>query len=375
MTDALFVEIIGAIYQAAHDQTVWPDVVEKLRTLLQGSRACLVRIGPDRRPGDLIAPSNDPAFQDRYMAEFLDEPNIIEDTLLRAPVGLVYHDLDRIGRETLRDSRLWNEWMAPQDMYGGLTVKLYEFGSSAWFFDVQRGRDQPPFTSSDVGLLESVTPHLRRALELSRSIGLSKLSWATLQHLPIGLMVVDSAQHVAALNAPAERILAAAGAALSVRRGILAAASPQKNAQLQRFLADACAASHSADHAAGGDIMFGELDGDGAPLLALSICPARVGDIPTLAPCAIVILRKIAPETPAGFVDELRRLFDLTPKEADIAAVLSSGRSLKDVAAGSGIKFSTARSHLERIFRKTGTKQQSQLVAVLKDVQLILQRE
>lgn len=373
MTDAL-IELVGLIYQSAHDQTVWPVVVERLRTLLQGSRACLVRTGPDRHPGDVIASSDDPAFQDRYVAEFVAEPNIVEATLARAPVGLVYHDLERIGRETLRASRLWNEWMAPQDMYGGLTVKLGEFGSSAWFFDVQRGRHQPQFTSSDIGLLQTLSPHLRRALELSRSIGLAKLSWATLQHLPIGLMVVDSSQRVAALNGPAERILADAGSFLSVRSGILAAAIPQKNAQIQRLIADACAASHSPDDAAGGDIMFGELDGAGAPLLALSICPARVGDLPTLAPCAIALLRRVTPETPAGFVDELRRLFDLTPKEAGIAAVLTSGRSLKEVAAGSGIKFSTARTHLDRIFRKTGTRQQSQLVAVLKDVQLIVQR-
>lgn len=375
MTDALIVEIIGSIYQSAHDQALWPVVVERLRGLLQGSKACLVRMGPDRRPGDLIAPSNDPAFQDRYVAEFVHEPNIVEAALVRAPVGLVYHDHERIGRETLRASRLWNEWMAPQDMHGGLSVKLGEFGSSAWFFDVQRSRDQPQFAAADVARLEAVVPHLQRALELSRSIGLSRLSWATLQHLPIGLMVVDSAQRVAALNEPAERILAGAGSSLSIRRGVLAAANAQKNAQLQRLVAEACAASHALGDRAGGDIMFGEIDGDGAPLLALSICPAPVEDMPTLAPSAIVILRRIAPESPAGFVDELRRLFDLTPKEAGIAAVLTSGRSLKEVAAGSGIKFSTARSHLERIFRKTGTRQQSQLVAVLKDVQLILQRE
>lgn len=62
----------------------------------------------------------------------------------------------------------------------------------------------------------------------------------------------------------------------------------------------------------------------------------------------------------------LMGLFDLTPSEVKLAAALAEGRSLQDAALGSGIQFSTARSYLEQIFRKTGTKQQSQLVALIK---------
>jgi DNA-binding CsgD family transcriptional regulator len=62
----------------------------------------------------------------------------------------------------------------------------------------------------------------------------------------------------------------------------------------------------------------------------------------------------------------LSGLFDLTPAEARLAASLASGQALKSAAEVSDIKFSTARSYLEQIFRKTGTNQQSQLVALLK---------
>jgi DNA-binding CsgD family transcriptional regulator len=65
----------------------------------------------------------------------------------------------------------------------------------------------------------------------------------------------------------------------------------------------------------------------------------------------------------------LHGLFDLSPAEARLAAALTAGDALKAVAANHGIKFSTARSYLENIFRKTGTHQQSQLVALLKSTQ------
>jgi DNA-binding CsgD family transcriptional regulator len=65
----------------------------------------------------------------------------------------------------------------------------------------------------------------------------------------------------------------------------------------------------------------------------------------------------------------LTGLFDLTPAEAKLATALTGGQSLKAAAIGSGVTFSTARTYLDRIYRKTGANQQSQLVALLKSVQ------
>lgn len=65
----------------------------------------------------------------------------------------------------------------------------------------------------------------------------------------------------------------------------------------------------------------------------------------------------------------LAGLFDLTPAEARLAATLSQGRPLKDAAASSNITVKTGRTYLERIFAKTGTRQQSQLVALLRNAE------
>ena len=62
----------------------------------------------------------------------------------------------------------------------------------------------------------------------------------------------------------------------------------------------------------------------------------------------------------------LTGLFDLTPAEVSLAAALAKGLSLKAAAVEAGLQFSTMRTYLNRIFRKTGTNQQSQLVALLK---------
>ena len=61
----------------------------------------------------------------------------------------------------------------------------------------------------------------------------------------------------------------------------------------------------------------------------------------------------------------LRGLFDLSPAEARLAAALASGLSLDAASAACGIRYSTARSYLERIFAKTGVHRQAELAALL----------
>lgn len=62
----------------------------------------------------------------------------------------------------------------------------------------------------------------------------------------------------------------------------------------------------------------------------------------------------------------LSALFDLTPAEARLAIALAAGKSLQATAAELGIEYTSARTYLSRIFGKTGTSQQSELVALLK---------
>ena len=58
-------------------------------------------------------------------------------------------------------------------------------------------------------------------------------------------------------------------------------------------------------------------------------------------------------------------LFGLTPREAALAARLVCGETLRDAARARFISIHTARTQLAQLFAKTGTGQQSQLVALL----------
>lgn len=72
---------------------------------------------------------------------------------------------------------------------------------------------------------------------------------------------------------------------------------------------------------------------------------------------------------------DLQQLYGLAPSEARLANLLMQGMSLEDCCDALGIRCSTGRTHLRRLFKKTGVRRQSQLVALLlKSIGLVQQR-
>jgi DNA-binding CsgD family transcriptional regulator len=354
---------IDAIYESVADSSQWQIAIERLRVMFNASTACLVRSGPDLQPGDAINSNPDPEFQLRYIEEHAPYPNIYAEALQAASVGSVYSDHSLVGADALHRSRFWNEWLAPQDMYGGLGCKLLALGPSFWIFDIQRGRNQDAFDANEAKLLDLIAPHLRRATELSRRLQSSQTLAFGYANLPFGVLFADSQLRVTHLNDVAEAILMKPGSAMRLKAGVLNTADLKMTAALQALVADACGLG-SNPAGTGGDLLLRGEAGD----VVVTISPAAGREMLQFphARQAVIHLRVLTLALPDHFEDQARRLFDLTPAEARLAAALASGVSLKDAAVHQGIKFSTARSYLESIFRKTRTRQQSQLVALLK---------
>jgi DNA-binding CsgD family transcriptional regulator len=58
----------------------------------------------------------------------------------------------------------------------------------------------------------------------------------------------------------------------------------------------------------------------------------------------------------------LRRMYGLTPAEANVGSLLISGMSIEDTASELGVSVTTARTHLRQLFNKTGTNRQAELI-------------
>ncbi|RJF87022.1 LuxR family transcriptional regulator [Oleomonas cavernae] len=353
---------VAGLYEAAYDPSAWPATIEALCGLFGGSKACLCRQGPNLQASDVISTAADPAYAISFIDEYAYQPNPLMNVFETVPVGLVYSDHAMVGRETLRRSKFWTEWMAPQDMYGGLAVKLLRSGASSWFFDVQRGRNQESFDRRDADLLERILPHLQRAAEISWKSRTSKLLASAFAQLPFAVILVDGHQQIAGMNEAADAVLARGD--LSARNGRLGTRDLATTRALHQLV---IAASKSADGVpgVGGELLIAGAAGRSP--LALSVAPLRdvqAEGLP-MGGLAAVFIRELGHRDRPDFGPRLQALFGLTRKEAEVATALVAGCSLKEAAAGSGIGITTARTHIASMLRKTHTAGQVQLVALL----------
>jgi DNA-binding CsgD family transcriptional regulator len=86
---------------------------------------------------------------------------------------------------------------------------------------------------------------------------------------------------------------------------------------------------------------------------------------PIRGPCAMILISDTSRSTAAQAAQDLRDVFALTPTEAAIASRLAVGQDVKTMAKGMGTSVSTVRTHLHRLFDKTGTRRQADLIRLV----------
>jgi DNA-binding CsgD family transcriptional regulator len=192
------------------------------------------------------------------------------------------------------------------------------------------------------------------ALDTSRSGAANSLRHAAmaLDWLPVAVLTVDADGLILYCNRRAEAYLERA-CGIRESNGRLRCARSEDSARLAKSLrqlsSDAC----------GGEplvLTVGSING-GRPLGLLLASAVEPGNVCVFA---------FDPREKLGFSPMLaRQLYGLSERETEVASAVVSGRTLEEIARSLGVERETVRSHLKRIFLKTQTSRQSELVRLL----------
>lgn len=178
-----------------------------------------------------------------------------------------------------------------------------------------------------------------------------------LDHLAQGVIVTDSQAIPLLVNRVAREIIAEADG-LRIDPNGLGAECPQEAAAL-RWMIGVVAAAKSAGVTARSLSISRPSMRRPLTLMVAAKRSAPVGFHPSAAG-AIVFISD--PERTATVPCRLlQNAYGLTPMEAAVAVEIAHGEGLQSVAERLGIATSTARTHLQHAFEKTGTRRQAQL--------------
>ncbi|TIL34076.1 MAG: helix-turn-helix transcriptional regulator [Mesorhizobium sp.] len=233
-------------------------------------------------------------------------------------------------------------------------------------FVFQRWMKDGTYDRASVDRLDQLRPHFARAGMVSARLGLerARATVSALKTIGLPAAVMTASGRVLTANGLLEEMTEMF---LPTAYGGMAIANASANALFQQAILE-----NRNDFAVRSIPVAAN---ESRPALVIHLLPLRraAHDIFTGADI-LVAATEVRASAVVPSPTLLAGLFDLTPSEARLAAVLSQGRPLKDAASDLKITVKTGRTYLERIFAKTGTSQQSQLVALLKSTEPLNRR-
>ncbi|MCY6412989.1 hypothetical protein QTA56_12760 [Acinetobacter sp. VNH17] len=354
-------EVNHQLIQAVYDHRQWDQAMTSLNTLFN---SCGVNFA-----FNFVAVSGlcDPYYKQLYHNE-LWQHDMLSGHMLTAPVGSIKTDEMIVSKQELQRSVLFNEWLAPQDSHSVLQIKPFQQGETSSIFTLARGGRQSKFMSSDLAMVEALLPTLQNVSAIYQRLGQVKLEQYSqgLDSLQTGFIIVDQHAQLLYQNPFAERLIHHINSPLWVKNKKLEAQQSIGHVQLKQAIFNI---AQSGSLSAGQEILLPIAH---EPLNLLSVFISVLPDAQSFGISCVqavsLLIRKVGFDYGCETKQRLISLFGLSPQEAVITTYLLRGYALSEAAELENISITTARTYLNRIFRKTQTNQQSQLLALLAQI-------
>ncbi|AKS31359.1 helix-turn-helix transcriptional regulator [Mycolicibacterium goodii] len=354
-----FSRLIAGIYAAAVTPHHWESALRDIHRTLGGQGAALLTAHDSiwTIQNAILPPGAAASYTEYYCR--LDRP--------LAEVAAGPREVVRTGAELIvpyRNSEFYVDWLHPHGLEDGLFVRLTDGSRPACVIVHTPVTSEPFATPERVKAMSALVPHLQQALCTRRALrhaahGGSDLA-AALDTVEHGIAVLDSGGRVRDLNTAGERILRGDDG-LRITAGRITPSASGAGAALNRALHRALEGEVTV-----GDSFAVERPSGATPFI-VHVVPLRGHDVHRRA---LVVLVDPAHESePSAAL--LQRLYHLTRTEAEVALRVARGVEPRHIADDLSVSITTVRTHLHRVFHKTGTHRQVELLRLLLSLRAI----
>ncbi len=360
--DETLLPLIGGIYDCVLNPESWNAVLPRIGAFVGGSGGGLFAHHPSRRSASIYYQfGTDPSYRQLYLEKYMTLDPMF-GTYFVLDIGDVFSSSTIMPHAEFLQSRFYKEWVRPQGWYDNICVYLDRSSEGHAALVVFRNEREGIADEPARKRLRLLVPHLRRAVLIGNLIDFKTAQAATfadaLDGLSAGTLFVDSSGRITHANAAAQALLAA-GDVLRGSHGRLVATDPETN----QALCDILLAAGSGDGAIG-------VKGVAVPLLARSgeryvahVLPLSSGARRSAgyAAAAALFVQKAALATHSP-PEVIAKTYRLTPMEVRILLAIVEVGGGPQVAETLGIGEGTVKTHLKRLYEKTGARRQADLV-------------
>jgi DNA-binding CsgD family transcriptional regulator len=375
--DHLLSALIGDIYDAALDPARWQDVLASVARFVGGASATLFSKTAGRPPGLLVYEYGiEPSYRRLYLDQYVKldpAPTGHRTSTGAATTRRIFSEIGRpiaatdlISPAGFFETRFYREWARPQGLVDFVGAVLDNSVESAAMFGIFRHRRDGPTDEGARQRMRLIVPHVRRALLVSRLMAIRTFEAETLavafDGLSAGVIVVETNADIVYANLAGHELLRA-GDTLRIVGGRLVATAVDSDHVLREMIA--AATNFVGQHSLKGrTIPLSARDGEHYLAHVLPLAPAARsrGDSFSIAAVALIV-HKATLDKPSS--EAIATLYRLTPAELRVLLSLVEIGGVPDVATALGISEATVRTHVARLFEKTGAGRQVDLVKIV----------
>lgn len=376
--DQHYDHLVGLIYQGALEEQPWQSALPALREALDAQVVSLVLRPPSADDQGVILNCVRPDQGREPVDTPLADPNDWEvsayreqffslDPFVNLPLEQVIALEDILPDQDLMTSDYYLHYLQPINLFRILGVDTAEPGGMLARLRFSRRRSEECFQARDRKLLELITPHLRRAIQvyakLNRMTSERDVYARAVNQLSVATIILDEQGRLLNTNAVGKALLDQADG-LSLKGQRLHIEGRDINKELQQALGTIIRAQQSGATSVVRALRVPRPGGRSDLGLVIRPVPTSEWSEGQSSPCAAVFISD--PDLQESTSQQtLGELFELTPAEANVATLLARGLSLAQVSAAQGISQHTARAQLKSIFAKTGVSRQAELVRLV----------
>jgi DNA-binding CsgD family transcriptional regulator/PAS domain-containing protein len=360
-------DLVGAVYDTVLDQALWEGVIERVAHFVRGTGAALFSKNVANQDGSAhYVTGIDPHYTQLYFDKYV--------TLDPASGGHFLAEIDQpvavadlMSQAEFLETRFYREWVQPQGLVDFVSAVLDKSATSAAMFGVFRSERDGIVDDEARRRMRLIVPHIRRAVLIGRMFDLKAAAAATfadtLDGLTVGMCLVDAGGRIVHANAAGYAIIGSGDVLRSVG-GRLVAHDPQVDKTLREIFA----AADQGDAALGTMGIAVPLIGKDDERYVAHVLPltsgARRRAGRTYTAAAALFVRKAALVVPSAF-EVIGKTFKLTPTELRVLLAIVEVGAVPEVAAALGVAATTVKTHLGRLFAKTGATRQADLVKLV----------
>jgi DNA-binding CsgD family transcriptional regulator len=350
-------DLIAAIYNAIIDPSRWDEVVNRIVEATKSFSGNLVL--QQAGAGSLTALYNvDPVIADAYAQTYHKNDPLTTPAWSIAP-GEV-RACSYTQTDSFKASAYYDKFVRPQGWVDLVVTGLARTPNAFSLLALTRSPNAVWVEPAEWNLLETLAPHLQRAAAIHAMLARTRATANSLA-AAAGFAVFVLADNCRVLYAnPKAEDLVRRQLGLRYERGQLAAATPALTARLNALVR------------AGSGRAAGELSGT-LELSRGENCPPLLAHVIPLAACRAAAVFDIdrpaaavfAVDLAAGLSAQIQRFaakFGLTTSETRVLVEIIGGDGLLAAATKLKITEATARTHATRVFEKTATTRQTELI-------------